>query len=287
MSAVAIVTDSTASLPPGTAVSREVTVVPLQVMVDATAYTEGEDITPREIADALAAGHRVSTSRPAREAFARAYRCAADAGATEIVSVHLSSHVSGTFETAQLAAKDSPVGVWCVDSRQVGMGTGFAALTAADLRDRGVRAAQIAEAAAARGEGAAALFYVDTLEFLRRGGRVGAAAALLGSALAVKPLLTVRDGMIVPLEKVRTASRALARLTDLAAERITVSDHPPAVSVQHLANADRAYSLAADLRARTGLEDIGVGEVGAVIAAHAGPGLLAVTVADGTPYEGR
>jgi DegV family protein with EDD domain len=128
------------------------------------------------------------------------------------------------------------------------------------------------------------LIYVNTLEHLRRGGRVGNAAALMGSALAVKLLLIIDEGRIVPLEKVRTSGRALARLesraVDAAAE---LGDRPVAVVVQHLAASARADALAADMRERLtdrGVDaEVTVGEVGAVIGAHVGPGMVAVVVA--------
>ena len=121
------------------------------------------------------------------------------------------------------------------------------------------------------------LFYVDTLEHLRRGGRIGAAAALVGTALAVKPLLHVVDGRIAPLEKVRTASKALARLEDLAVQR--AADDPVDVAVHHLAAGEKAAALAERLRSRLPqLVDLHVSEVGAVVGAHVGPGLLGVVV---------
>jgi DegV family protein with EDD domain len=122
------------------------------------------------------------------------------------------------------------------------------------------------------------LFYVDTLDYLRRGGRVGAAAALVGSALAVKPLLQVRDGLIVPLEKVRTSAKALSRLEELAVA--AAGDALCDVGVSHLASPDQADALAARLKERVPeLRELVVTEVGAVIGAHVGPGMLAVVVA--------
>ena len=161
---------------------------------------------------------------------------------TEIVSIHISGDMSGTFESAQLAARQVSVPVTTVDSRQVGIATGFAALTAADVLDAGGSAAAAVEAARDRAASSSSLFYVDTLEYLRRGGRIGAAAALFGGALAVKPLLTIADGRVSTLEKVRTSARALARLEDLAAER--AGDLAVDVSVAHLADEDRAGQLA-------------------------------------------
>jgi fatty acid kinase fatty acid binding subunit len=125
---------------------------------------------------------------------------------------------------------------------------------------------------------ARSLFYVDTLEHLRRGGRIGAAAGLLGSALMVKPLLHIVDGRVAPLEKVRTTSRALARLEDLAVQQ--AADGVVDLAVQHMAAASRAAALAARLRERIPeVRDVYVGEVGPVIGAHAGPGMLGVVIA--------
>ncbi len=120
--------------------------------------------------------------------------------------------------------------------------------------------------------------YVDTLEYLRRGGRVGAAAAMVGSALAVKPLLNLADGRLEPLERVRTASRALARLEELAVR--AAGSRPVDLAVQHLAAAERAEDMAERLRRRIpGVRSVYVGEVGAVVGAHVGPGMLGVVVA--------
>jgi DegV family protein with EDD domain len=278
-----LVTDSTAMLPAPLARERGITVVPLQVVIGAKSYDEGVDpeATPDTIAEALRAFTPVSTSRPTPAVFLEAYERAAAEGAQSVLSVHLSGEVSGTFESAQLAAKEASIPVVTVDTRQLGMATGYAVLAAADVLAAGRPVEEAAGAALARAAATTSLFYVDTLEYLRRGGRIGAAAAVLGSALAVKPLLTVTDGRITSLEKVRTTSRALARLEELAV--VAAEDHQVDVAVAHLAGADRADALAGRLRARlcANLADreVYVGEVGAVIGAHVGPGMVAVVVA--------
>jgi len=280
---VAVVTDSTASVPADLATARGITVVPLQVVIGATTWDEGVEggATPDMLAEALRQWTPVSTSRPNPEVMLGVYEAVASAGASEIVSVHLSAELSGTFESAQLAAARAPVPVHTVDSRQVGVGTGFAVLAAADARDTGCGADEVVSAAVKRAEATTSLFYVDTLEYLRRGGRVGAAAALVGSALAVKPILKVEGGRVGPFEKVRTATRALARLADLAVE--AAGESPVDVAVAHLASPDRAAQLADVLRERLAgaLEgrEVLVGEVGAVLGAHVGPGMVAVSVA--------
>jgi DegV family protein with EDD domain len=161
------------------------------------------------------------------------------------------------------------------------MGLGFAVLAAARLAAEGGSVDDVAQVARERAESSAAVFYVDTLEHLRRGGRIGPAAALLGSAFAVKPLLHLVDGHIEPLEKVRTSAKAIARLEELAVERAArIGGGRVDVAVHHLANADRADALAERLRSRMPqLGDLYVSEVGAVVGAHVGPGMLAVVVA--------
>jgi DegV family protein with EDD domain len=282
MSHVALVTDSTASLPSDVAEKHGIIVVPLQVVIGAKSYDEGVEggATAETVADALREWRPVSTSRPTPAAMLEVYEKAAEAGATEIVSVHLSSELSGTYESAQLAAKQSSVPVVTVDSRQLGMATGFAVISAAEVLAEGGTAADAAEAVRTRTADTTSLFYVDTLEYLRRGGRIGAAAALLGSALSVKPLLKLENGHVGMIEKVRTAGRALSRLEELAVA--AAGDRAVDVAVAHLANPERAGLLADSLRERLAqnLEDrdVVVGEVGAVIGAHVGPGMVAVMV---------
>ncbi|WP_435742115.1 DegV family protein [Nocardioides sp. SYSU DS0663] len=282
MSRIVVVTDSTASLPAEVAAAHEIVVVPLQVVIGAEVLDEGpEGATPAMVAAALKEWTPVSTSRPSPAAMRAVYEQAAAAGAEAIVSVHLSGDMSGTYESAQLAAQDAPVPVLAVDSRQVGVATGYAALAAAEAVAAGGSAEEAAEAARRRAEASSSLFYVDTLEYLRRGGRIGAAAALLGGALAVKPLLAISDGRVESLERVRTSQRALARLEELAVT--AAGDGPVDVCVAHLANPDRAATLTSRLAERLAdqLEgrEVWCGELGAVLGAHVGPGMIAACVA--------
>ena len=275
---VALVSDST-SVHAELATRLDAIVVPLQVTIDQRSYDEGDaDASPAAVARALESHQQVSTSRPAPERFAQVYRDAAVAGAEAVLSIHLSSEVSGTFESALLAARDVDVEVVVVDSRQLGMATGFAVAAAAAALDGGATASEAGEIARRRAEATTGLFYVDTLEFLRRGGRVGTAAALVGSALSVKPLLEVAGGLIVPLDRVRTASRALTRLEELAVA--AAGEHYVDVAVSHLGSPDRAESLAQKLAARIPqAREVVVTEVGPVIGAHVGPGMIAVVIA--------
>lgn len=278
---VAVVTDSTSTISQESAARLGITVVPLQVVIGAASYDEGEGgATPQMLAEALREYVPVSTSRPNPDEMLAVYEKLAAEGATEIVSVHLSGELSGTYESAVLAARNASIQVTAVDSRQVGMGTGFAAIAAARALADGADAAAAAQVARQRAARTDSLFYVDTLEYLRRGGRVGTAAALLGSALAVKPILEIDGGRIVPREKVRTAGKALARLADLAVN--AAGDAEVDVAVAHLESAERAADLAqrleASLTGQLGGREVIVGEIGAVLGAHVGPGMVAVCV---------
>ncbi|WP_408991471.1 DegV family protein [Streptomyces sp. 1268] len=274
---VAIVTDSTAYLPRPTMERHGITAVPLTVVLGDRALEEGTEISARSLALALQKRHSVTTSRPSPEVFAAAYRAAAEGGADAVVSLHLSSEFSGTYDAAQLAAKDAPVPVRVVDTGMVAMALGFCALAAAEAAEAGGGLDEAVSAAEKRAAGTSAYFYVDTLDYLRRGGRIGAAQALLGSALAVKPILELDGGRIEMLEKVRTASKAIARLEEIVAERAGAA--PVDIAVHHLAAQERADRLAERLRERVpGLVDLHVSEVGAVIGAHTGPGLLGAVI---------
>ncbi|MCC9704257.1 DegV family protein [Streptomyces sp. MNU76] len=274
---VAIVTDSTAYLPPTAMERHHITAVPLTVVLGDQALEEGTEISARSLAQALQKRRSVTTSRPSPELFAETYRRVAESGATGIVSLHLSAEFSGTYDAAVLAAREAPVPVRVVDTGMVAMALGFCALAAAESAEAGGTVDEAVTAAEKRAAGTSAFFYVDTLDYLRRGGRIGAAQALFGSALAVKPLLRLDGGRIEMLEKVRTASRAIARLEEIVAER--AGGAPVDIAVHHLAAPERASALAERLRGRvSGLADLHVSEVGAVIGAHTGPGLLGVIV---------
>lgn len=278
--AVAVVTDSTACLPGDVVAARGVLVVPLQVVVAGKAYDDelGGGLSGGGVAEALRRGRPVTTSRPSPAAFLAAYEKAAADGAEAVVSVHLPAEVSGTHESAVLAAREAPLPVEVIDARTLGLGLGFAVLAAVEAADAGAPAPQVAAAARDRAARTSAFFYVDTLEHLRRGGRIGAAGALLGGALAVKPLLYLDHGRIAPLEKVRTASRALARLVDLAVA--AAGDAPVDLAVQHLDADKRAADVAGRLRERVPQARVVlIGEVGPVLGAHVGPGTVGIVVA--------
>jgi DegV family protein with EDD domain len=276
---VRVVTDSTAHLAIDVATAAGLTVVPLTVTVSGREGREGLDVLPDDVAQAMNERRvAVTTSRPAPAEFADTYRRLLDDGASAVVSVHISARLSGTYESARNAAEEFGDRVCAVDSTTAGSAVGFVALAAAQAAADGADQDAVRQAALDTAERTTTLFYVDTLEFLRRGGRIGAAAALLGTALSVKPILHVAGGEVVLREKVRTSTRALARMVELAVEAAGESDVD--IAVQHLDALERAASLQSALAERLGrqLRLSTVSEVGAVVAAHTGPGTLGVVV---------
>lgn len=275
---VAVVTDSTSYLPTQWAVDHQISKVPVQVIVAGKSFREGVDISTAEVAHALREWQPVSTSRPSPADFAKAYQAAAESGVTHIVSAHLSAELSGTYQTALLAAKESPIPVTVVDSRTLAMGLGFACLTGAELAQAGANSTEVAAAISSRARSSDTYFYVDGLEYLKRGGRIGKASAAIGAALRVKPILSVVDGHVDLLEKARTPSKALARLVEISVAAAKASPGPVDVAVQHIDAAQRADDVADRLRVHLADKEIIRIEIGAVVGAHVGPGCVAVTV---------
>ncbi|CAN5570555.1 DegV family protein [soil metagenome] len=305
-----VVTDSTASLPADLAREYGVEVIPLHVVVGRVTKAEGLDISGAEVADLLRSGdHSVTTSGPAPGELVQFYRdVAVRRGATHIVSVHLSARISRTVESAQLAAAAvaDEVTVTVVDSRTLGLAMGYAVCAGADLAAGGLEPAGVAAAIEAHCRACSAYFYVDTLEYLRRGGRIGKASALVGSALGIKPLLTVAEGEVQPWERVRTRSRAMARLHAQTLDHIaslSASGSSVRVGIHHCNCADRAAAFAAGIeeaRAQMSTDERVVGadaegqvaaepkpivvdvvELGAVTSVHTGPGTVAVVISPG------
>jgi DegV family protein with EDD domain len=274
---VSIVTDSTACLPAPTLERLGISVVPLRVTLGSRTVIDGE-VSSGEVARALRSKVAVSTSRPTPAEFAAKYQSLLDAGASNVVSVHLSAALSGTWESAVLAAQDFPHGVVrVVDSRATAMALGFAVMAAASRAADGGSAAEVQGAATETVDATSTLFYVDTLEYLRRGGRIGTAAALFGTTLSVKPLLQLVEGQIVALEKVRTSTKALARLVELTAR--AAGSRPVDLAVHHVAAAERASAVEAQLREQVPqLGESLVAELGPVVGAHLGPGVVGTVI---------
>jgi DegV family protein with EDD domain len=286
-SAVRVVTDSTACLPGdegggegggsgGGGVAP--VVVPLRVLTPAGERREGVDIAPAEVAERIARGEHLSTSQPAPETFSAVYRDLVADGARAIVSVHLSGDISGTVGAAAHAGQRAMVPVRAVDSRTTAMALGFAALEAAACAAAGADVEHVVARAREVAAASRCLFLVDSLDHLRRGGRLSAGAAALGTALGVKPILEITDGRVTLVQRVRTRAGALDRMLTLAAGHAAGMDRP-AVAVHHLGAPERAAAAADRLAAELHVTPV-VTPVSAVLGTHAGPGALAVVVTE-------
>ncbi|GAA1758943.1 DegV family protein [Pseudarthrobacter sulfonivorans] len=285
----AVVTDSASALPAdwvrACASDGLLTVIPMPVMVGEEIYGEGEDDITETIALALAGGKSVKTSRPSPGQFEQAFHAAERGGYEAIVSIHISGGLSGTADAARLAAGRVNIPVEVVDSGTVGMALGMGVQSAVAAAAAGLEAAAVSTAATDQLARTKVYFYVPSLEQLRRGGRIGAAASLLGTMFAIKPLLAVDGGKIVPLEKVRSAAKAIARLEEIAAEdAASRPDGLARLAVHHFGNPAEAEGLAARLAAALPeCPPAQISSLPAVLAAHAGLGVLAVIVGESAP----
>ncbi|MCB5275695.1 DegV domain-containing protein [Arthrobacter sp. SO5] len=282
----AVVTDSAAALPAGWVrdftANGLLTVIPMPVMVGAEIYGEGEDDIADTIALALASGTPVQTSRPSPGQFEQAYLAALQHGFEAVVSVHISGDLSGTADSARLAAARVGIPVEVLDSRTVGMAQGMGVQSAVVAAADGRNAAEVRAFAEKRLAGTKVYFYVPSLEQLRRGGRIGATASLWGTMFSIKLILAVDDGKIIPLEKVRSAAKAIARLEEIvAADAAGRPAGQARLAVHHFGNHAEAEQLAARLaEALPGCPAAQISALPAVLAAHAGLGVLAVIVGE-------
>jgi DegV family protein with EDD domain len=266
---VAIVTDSTADLPPALAGARGVTVVPLTLHLDGKSLLDGVDITPAEFYRRLpAATTHPTTSQPSPGRFAETYTALLK-DHESIVSIHISEKLSGTFDSARQAADmTDPKRIRVIDSGVASMSLGLITLVASTLSARSADAEAIEAKVNAMKPHLQTYFSVATLEFLRRGGRIGRANALLGSVLQVKPVLCIRDGLVTPLERVRTFDRALTRVVELT--RALDKGKGVCIIVGH-ADAER---VARELKPIA--DTLMIQPLGPVVGAHAGPGVVGV-----------
>ena len=273
---VAIVTDSTACLPPQLTEKLGVTVAQIQVRIGDWVDDEVRVPVPK-LVDALRGQLDVATAPPDPGAFFWTYADAAASGAEAIVSLHVSTGLSKTVEAARQAAAQVQVPVHVVDTRTCGMSLGYAVVAAATAAAAGGDVNRVLSAAQHSVRRSSELIYVDTLEYLQRGGRIGRTTALLGSALSMKPLLTVVDGRIAPLDKVLGAERAMRKLIDIAVDR--AGEEVVDIAVEHFDATDRAGSVLDQLRAKLpNVRRFLVTQVSSAIGAHVGPGAVGVTV---------
>jgi len=273
---VYVVTDSTSDIPREIAEAHGITVVPLGVTFGAESFRDGVDLHPDDFFARLQEAKALpTTSQPPPALFEHAYEHLATRG--EVVSVHLSHKFSGTVESARsAAAKVAADRISVVDSGSVSMGLGLCVIAAGARAQAGGTRGEVVAAA----ESVASRLHVavafETLEYLRRGGRIGRAQAFVGGLLRVKPILTVRDGEAFPLSRARSRRKAIDELAALAEKFERVDD----IVVCYTTTRDDAEELAARVRSRHGGAAVAVGQFGSVLGVYGGPGMLGIAVVE-------
>jgi DegV family protein with EDD domain len=269
---VRVVTDSTADLTVEQAAALGVTVVPLLVRFGDEVFEDRVTLPTSEFYDRLLRSTVMpATSQPSPGAFAAAYQPLLDDGA-DIISLHISAALSGTFNAANIArAQLDPARITTVDTRQASFGAQTLVREAVRSAGQGASLAEVAAGVEALIPSVRIVATVDTLEYLRRNGRIGRVAALLGGLMALKVLITVSDGIVVPLDKVRTRARSLQRV-----QQLIEADAPfyGPVLVGHTHDPAAGEALVAALQTRFPEQEVLLCEVGPAIGAHAGPGTV-------------
>ncbi len=275
-----IVTDSTADLPPQFAHDLGISVVPLSVIFGDEVFREGIDISHDLFYDKLMRGKEMATtSAPSVGDFLEVYEPLLKE-TNEIASIHISSKLSATCENARQAAQilaDHGARIEVIDSQVVSLGLTFVILAAARAAREDGDMENIKAAVQHTIQRLRIYFMVDTLEFLRRGGRIGRGRAFLGAVLRVKPLLSLRDGEVHPEERVRTKAHAIDRLFQIATSYPNIRE----IAVGYSTNPQDAHDFKQRLQAVMPLVNILVTRVGPVIGAHAGPGVLGMGLLEG------
>jgi DegV family protein with EDD domain len=271
---IGIVTDSSSDLSSEVCAAHHIELVPLTIRFGEEELVDRRDIDTSDFWVRLKASTILpETAAPSPGAFLDAYKRLAAAGAEGALAICLSSGLSGTYQSAVLAAEQySDIPVKVIDSTVVSAALGLQVLAAADGSAAQMPLEKLTEAALANTGKSNVFAALDTLEYLRRGGRIGAASALLAGILDVKPLISLADGAVAPAGRVRTRSKALAAITD---HLLTLGDRVSRVSLMHGGGSDLAGLAAAVRTALPNLEPL-VTEIGPVVGTHTGPGLVGV-----------
>ena len=271
---IGIVTDSTAYLSQELIEQHKLSVVPVQVIIDGEAFSDSTDLLTSKVIPALRSNQTVTTARPSVQNFVEIYQAQVSAGAKSILSIHLSSELSGTYESAVLAARQMNVPVTAIDSRGVAGFLQLVVLNAVRLRSQGLEISEIENVLTKQCARIKMYFYVDTLEFLERGGRLSAFKSKVGQFLTVKPILKMQDGKVELQELVRSETKALNRIIDLACDQGTAHTF----LINHIASPDRALLISEAICDELKIEPINIVTAGAVVGAHVGPGTVAVVI---------
>ncbi|SDD98124.1 EDD domain protein, DegV family [Paenibacillus sp. UNCCL117] len=278
MSQVRIVTDSTSDIPAELRKELGIEMVPLQVLFGTEAFRDAVDISPDVFYSRLA-GSKVSptTSQPSPAEFLEVYQRLAEAGDGPIISLHLSSAMSGTYQSAQLAMSmlEDKADVTVYDSKSASYGFGLLAVAAAQAAKAGKSKEEILELIEKLRAGTRIYFLVDTLEYLQRGGRIGKAAALVGSLLNIKPILSIHDeGQVYSVDKVRGTKKAIGRISEMLLKDF--GDRPVHLILAYTNNQEDVRELETQLKPLLQVKSIGYTRIGSVIGTHTGPGTIAV-----------
>ena len=272
--AVRVVSDSACDLPAETCAALGIEIVPLTIRFGSDEYVDRTELSTEDFWTKLQSSPVLpETAAPSVGAFEEAFRALHDAGADGIVCVNLSAHLSATMQSAQLAAKalDGLCPIEIIDSASASMGIGILALHAARRAAEGAGVATIAREVNERRERQTLYATLDTLEYLKKGGRIGGAQAMIGSMLSIKPIITVLNGAVEQAGKVRTRSKALNFILEkVPAGRVE------SICVLHSGASDIEEFLA-KLRPKVEGAEIVVGTVGPVVGVHVGPGAVGVT----------
>ncbi len=274
---IAIMTDSTSDLPTSLATELGIEVMPLYVIFGEEHLRDGVDIDPDTFYQRLPVDPEFpKTSQPTPADFARAIEAS---GADEVVCLHISNRLSGTLVSANAARELVDIPVHVIDSMSVSMGLGLQAMAAARARNAGGSIEDIVAAIDHVKSTLQVVFTVETLEYLRRGGRIGAAAKLLGTALQLKPVLVVpqASGQIEAAERVHSRKRSLDRLPEYVLERID-STQPVRACVMHGAAPEEADAVLNEMCKRANVIEAVSTCVGPIVGTHAGPGVVGLTV---------
>ncbi len=279
MARVAVVTDSTATIPAALLRNLPISVCPLQVLWGQTIYLDGVDIQPDEFYIRLGTTKIMPTTSQVTPAmFEQTYRQLAKDG-FDIISIHISSKLSGTIDSAMQAKKALPKAhVEVVDSEVTAMAMGWQVLAVARAAAEGATLKECKSLSDQAKAHTGVLFLLDTLEFLKRGGRIGGAAAFFGQAFNIKPILQLKNGGIEPADKVRTSAKAQEKLLDILEERIG-KNIPIRLSSLHANAAPQAENLLERARQRFGIADVSetnISVVSPVLGVHTGPGALGI-----------
>ncbi len=275
---LAIVTDSTSDLTASELEQLGALRVPLYVNFKGETHKDWIDITPKDIIEGVSSGADLpTTSQPSPEDFADVYRRVAEEGADHVLVITISSELSGTYQSATLAADGVPLPVTVFDGRGASLGHGEMVRAASELKRRGASLDDILAALERIRDTNFLLFTVGTLEYLQKGGRIGRASALVGSLLSIKPLLGLNDGKLEPMGRARGLKKAQQEMVDRFARYVESASGPVVANLIHIQDEAAARSLESSIAAAGVQYQLrGISEIGAVIGSHVGPGTFGI-----------